>query len=118
MNNWQRHPAGFIPHGASSFRDSGLHFPEFDQGHQRPAAWPSLSSQDAPTTDTSEAQGSESFITTPITFASLQAAAAPSEEDENLRSTDSAYDSESLIGDDTTTLASYITDFRHENGRR
>jgi len=31
---------------------------------------------------------------------------------------DSAYDSESLIGDDSTTLASYITDYRFENGRR
>jgi len=31
---------------------------------------------------------------------------------------DSAYDSESLIGDDTLTLASYITDYRFENGRR
>jgi hypothetical protein len=31
---------------------------------------------------------------------------------------DSAYGSESLIGEDTETLASYITDFRYENGRR
>lgn len=31
---------------------------------------------------------------------------------------DSAYDSESLLGDDTVTLASYITDYRYENGRR
>ncbi|KAF1986211.1 S-adenosyl-L-methionine-dependent methyltransferase [Aulographum hederae CBS 113979] len=33
-------------------------------------------------------------------------------------SNDSAYDSESLLGDDTLTLASFITDFRYENGRR
>jgi hypothetical protein len=31
---------------------------------------------------------------------------------------DSAYGSASLIGEDTETLASYITDFRYENGRR
>ncbi|KIW07628.1 uncharacterized protein PV09_01574 [Verruconis gallopava] len=31
---------------------------------------------------------------------------------------DSAYDSESLIGGDTVTLASYITDYKYENGRR
>jgi hypothetical protein len=31
---------------------------------------------------------------------------------------DSAYDSASLIGDDTNTLASYITDYRYEHGRR
>lgn len=31
---------------------------------------------------------------------------------------DSAYDSESLIGGDTSTLASYITDYRFEHGRR
>lgn len=31
---------------------------------------------------------------------------------------DSAYDSESLIGGDTMTLASYITDYRFEHGRR
>jgi len=31
---------------------------------------------------------------------------------------DSAYGSESLIGDDTVTLASYITDYRYEHGRR
>jgi hypothetical protein len=31
---------------------------------------------------------------------------------------DSAYGSESLIGGDTVTLASYITDYRYENGRR
>jgi hypothetical protein len=31
---------------------------------------------------------------------------------------DSAYDSESLLGDDTVTLASYITDYRYEHGRR
>jgi hypothetical protein len=31
---------------------------------------------------------------------------------------DSAYDSESLLGDDTMTLASYITDYRYEHGRR
>lgn len=32
--------------------------------------------------------------------------------------TDSAYDSESLLGDDTLSLASYITDYRFEHGRR
>ncbi|KAI9655505.1 MAG: hypothetical protein M1821_005298 [Bathelium mastoideum] len=31
---------------------------------------------------------------------------------------DSAYDSASLLGDDTDTLASFITDYRYENGRR
>lgn len=31
---------------------------------------------------------------------------------------DSAYDNESLIGGDTSTLASYITDYRFEHGRR
>ncbi|KAF2400542.1 S-adenosyl-L-methionine-dependent methyltransferase [Trichodelitschia bisporula] len=31
---------------------------------------------------------------------------------------DSAYDEESLLGDDTMTLASYITNYRYENGRR
>jgi ubiquinone/menaquinone biosynthesis C-methylase UbiE len=31
---------------------------------------------------------------------------------------DSAYDSASYIGDDTNTLASYITDYRYEHGRR
>jgi hypothetical protein len=31
---------------------------------------------------------------------------------------DSAYDNESLLGDDTQTLASYITDYRYEHGRR
>ena|ERR1700761_7831474 len=31
---------------------------------------------------------------------------------------DSAYDSESLLGDDTRSLASYITDYRYEHGRR
>jgi hypothetical protein len=31
---------------------------------------------------------------------------------------DSAYDSSSLLGDDTQTLASFITDYRYENGRR
>jgi hypothetical protein len=39
----------------------------------------------------------------------------PDEYDEDM---DSAYDSESLLGDDTTTLASYITDYRYEHGRR
>jgi hypothetical protein len=32
--------------------------------------------------------------------------------------TDSAYDSESLLGDDTLSLASYITEYRYEHGRR
>jgi hypothetical protein len=40
---------------------------------------------------------------------------ADAHEEEEL---DSAYDSESLLGDDTTTLASYITDYRYEHGRR
>ena len=31
---------------------------------------------------------------------------------------DSAYESESLLGDDTRSLASYITDYRYEHGRR
>lgn len=31
---------------------------------------------------------------------------------------DSAYDSASLLGDDTRSLASYITDYRYEHGRR
>jgi hypothetical protein len=31
---------------------------------------------------------------------------------------DSAYDGESLLGDDTRSLASYITHYRYENGRR
>jgi hypothetical protein len=31
---------------------------------------------------------------------------------------DSAYDDESLLGDDTNFLASYITNHRYENGRR
>lgn len=35
-----------------------------------------------------------------------------------LTSRDSAYDSESLLGDDTMTLASFITECRVENGRR
>jgi hypothetical protein len=39
----------------------------------------------------------------------------PSREDDDA---DSAYDGNSLIGDDTRSLASYITDYRYENGRR
>lgn len=31
---------------------------------------------------------------------------------------DSAYDESSLIGDDTKTLSTYITDYRYEFGRR
>jgi hypothetical protein len=31
---------------------------------------------------------------------------------------DSAYDTESLVGEDTYTLASFITDYRYEHGRR
>jgi hypothetical protein len=31
---------------------------------------------------------------------------------------DSAYDSASLIGEDTKTLSTYITDYHYENGRR
>lgn len=38
--------------------------------------------------------------------------------DDDFDERDSAYDSESLLGDDTVTLASYITDYRYENGRR
>ncbi|KAF1811384.1 S-adenosyl-L-methionine-dependent methyltransferase [Eremomyces bilateralis CBS 781.70] len=34
------------------------------------------------------------------------------------RYADSAYDSESLIGEDARTLASYITNYQYENGRR
>jgi len=118
MNNRQRQSAVFVPREASSSRDSGLHFPEYEQGHERLAAWPPRTTQHASTIDASETEASEAFVTTPITLASLQAAVVPPGEDENFRSTDSAYDSESLIGDDTTTLASYITDFRYENGRR
>jgi hypothetical protein len=36
----------------------------------------------------------------------------------NYDDVDSAYDNESLLGDDTQTLASYITDYRYEHGRR
>lgn len=39
-------------------------------------------------------------------------------EEPEFRYTDSAYDSESLLGDDTSSLASYITDYRYEHGRR
>lgn len=38
--------------------------------------------------------------------------------DDNSDERDSAYDGESLLGDDSATLASYITDYRYENGRR
>lgn len=38
--------------------------------------------------------------------------------DDDFDERDSAYDSESLLGDDTVTLATYITDYRYENGRR
>jgi hypothetical protein len=37
---------------------------------------------------------------------------------EDYNDADSAYDSESLLGDDTRSLASYITDYRYEHGRR
>ncbi|KAL2811710.1 S-adenosyl-L-methionine-dependent methyltransferase [Aspergillus granulosus] len=38
--------------------------------------------------------------------------------DEDLDDADSAYGDDSLIGDDTKTLSSYITDYRYEFGRR
>lgn len=40
------------------------------------------------------------------------------DEEDEVQDFDSAYDSESLIGGDTMTLASYITDYRFEHGRR
>lgn len=38
--------------------------------------------------------------------------------DEDLSDADSAYGGDSLIGDDTKTLSTYITDYRYEFGRR
>ncbi|KAL2824368.1 S-adenosyl-L-methionine-dependent methyltransferase [Aspergillus cavernicola] len=38
--------------------------------------------------------------------------------DEDLTDADSAYGDDSLIGDDTKTLSTYITDYRYEFGRR
>lgn len=54
-----------------------------------------------------------------LTVAHLQSMMAGGiEEGYNGEDFDSAYDSESLIGGDTMTLASYITDYRFEHGRR
>jgi hypothetical protein len=54
-----------------------------------------------------------------LTVAHLQSMIAGGiEEGYNGDDFDSAYDSESLIGGDTMTLASYITDYRFEHGRR
>lgn len=38
--------------------------------------------------------------------------------DEEMEDDDSAYGEDSLIGDDTVTLSTYITDYRFEYGRR
>jgi hypothetical protein len=40
------------------------------------------------------------------------------QEDVDHSDVDSAYDGASLLGDDTRSLASYITDYRYEHGRR
>ncbi|KAL4865513.1 hypothetical protein BDV12DRAFT_174479 [Aspergillus spectabilis] len=45
-------------------------------------------------------------------------ASASADRDDDLTDTDSAYGEDSLIGDDTETLTSYITDYRYEFGRR
>jgi hypothetical protein len=42
----------------------------------------------------------------------------PAERDEGFDDADSAYGDDSLIGDDTKTLSTYITDYRYEFGRR
>lgn len=52
----------------------------------------------------------------PILQAQIEAMDPREHDDSDER--DSAYDSESLLGDDTITLASYITEYRYENGRR
>src|SRR5215469_15664977 len=51
-------------------------------------------------------------------FLQAQADAIDTAPASELDELDSAYDGESLVGDDTNTLASYITDHRYENGRR
>jgi hypothetical protein len=56
-------------------------------------------------------QGNEAVNTAEVDATDIN---APAENDDG----DSAYDSESLLGDDTRSLASYITDYRYEHGRR
>jgi hypothetical protein len=57
--------------------------------------------------------------TQPLTLAHLQSMmGGGAEEQHHEQDFDSAYDSESLIGGDTMTLASFITDYRFEHGRR
>jgi hypothetical protein len=55
----------------------------------------------------------------PLSLANLQSMmGGPTDQEYHDEDFDSAFDNESLIGGDTMTLASYITDYRFEYGRR
>lgn len=93
--------------------DSAIHLPHDDTTH-------SPSEPSTKTVDTSTPP--DSFIASASTATAAPGPAAPEDPngDDLLQEgdIDSAYDSESLLGDDTMTLASFITDYRYENGRR
>src|ERR1051326_2704605 len=70
--------------------------------------------------DNSTAMSTASLTTTlqPPTLPAFDFEQDPHDFSIDIPDTDSAFGGESFIGDDTQTLASFITDYRYENGRR
>ncbi|KAF2099340.1 S-adenosyl-L-methionine-dependent methyltransferase [Rhizodiscina lignyota] len=105
--------AGVGPEQQPTGRDSAVHLPP-DEGDDVPSPPKSPSNApEVPAVPTSNPIETLSFNANPDV-----AAQHDSDNEDAFPSGDSAYDSESLLGDDTMTLASFITEYRTENGRQ